>query len=112
MTYKDYTARIEYDESADMFHGRVLAMLDVIDFYGTTPSSLRKEFKKSVNEYLKMCKETNTQPEKPFSGKFTLRTNDEKHRRLATVAGLLHKSLNSWAIEVLDREAKTLLNEN
>ncbi len=41
LKYKDYYARIAFDPSADSFHGRVIGIRDVIDFYGRTPEELR-----------------------------------------------------------------------
>ena len=81
MTYDNYKALIEYDDTADMFHGRVVGIKDVIDFYGKTPNELRKEFKQSIDAYLTMCESSSTSPEKPFSGKFTLRPTVEQHRK-------------------------------
>ena len=34
LKYKDYYAHIAFDPSADAFHGRVIGIQDVIDFYG------------------------------------------------------------------------------
>jgi len=102
MTYDNYKALIEYDDTANMFHGCVLGTKDVIDFYGETPNALRKEFKHSVDAYLAMCEASNVSPEKPFSGKFTLRPTEEQHRRFAVAAATRHKSLNAWAINVLE----------
>ena len=104
MHYDQYVARIDYDEESDLFHGRVLGIKDVIEFYGKTTEDLHREFKVSVDDYREMCEEEGTETEKPFSGKFTLRVNEEEHRQLALAAELNNKSLNSWASSVL-REA-------
>ncbi len=42
LKYKDYYAEVKYDTSADSFHGRVLGMGDVIDFYGRSVQDLRR----------------------------------------------------------------------
>ncbi|MEE9452648.1 MAG: type II toxin-antitoxin system HicB family antitoxin [Gammaproteobacteria bacterium] len=106
MTYDSYKALIEYDDTADMFHGRVLGTRDVIDFYGKTPNELRKEFKHSVEAYFSMCKASDVSPEKRFSGKFTLRPTEEQHRQFAMAAAAAgNKSLNAWAISVLEIES-------
>jgi predicted HicB family RNase H-like nuclease len=41
LKYKGSYARIAFDPSADAFHGRVIGIQDVIDFYGRTPDELR-----------------------------------------------------------------------
>src|SRR3990167_792635 len=101
MHYEKYTARIEYDEESDLFHGRVIGIRDIIEFYGKTTEDLHREFKTSVEDYKAMCVEDGVDFEKPFTGKFTLRVNGEEHRQLVLAAALKHKSLNSWAREVL-----------
>jgi predicted HicB family RNase H-like nuclease len=45
------------------------------------------------------------EPEKPFSGKFSLRIDPELHRRIALKARLANKSLNSWVSETLEAAA-------
>ncbi len=57
MRYKGYVAEIGHDDSADAFHGRVIGVRDVIDFYGRTPEELRAEFAAAVDEYLAWCEE-------------------------------------------------------
>ncbi|MDZ4322601.1 MAG: type II toxin-antitoxin system HicB family antitoxin [Alphaproteobacteria bacterium] len=109
MHYEQYVARIEYDEASDLFHGRVLGIKDVIEFYGKTTKELHREFKVSIEEYKAMCQEDGVEIEKPFSGKFTLRVNEEEHRQLALAAELNNKSLNSWASAVLREAASNSL---
>jgi len=110
MHYDKYAARIEYDEESDLFHGRVVGMKDVVEFYGKTTGELHREFKASVEDYKTMCVEDGVEPEKPFAGKFTLRINGEEHRQLVLAASLQNKSLNSWAREVLTEAASKRLN--
>ena len=38
MTYNGYEAAVEYDEDADIFHGEVMNMRDVITFQGRSVS--------------------------------------------------------------------------
>ncbi len=99
--YDNYVARIEYDEDSDIFHGRVLGMRDVIEFYGKAVDELHEEFKKSVEDYIDMCHEDGVLPEKPFSGKFTVRIDRDKHREFALAASLGNQSLNAWVTSVL-----------
>ncbi len=110
--YKDYYARVTFDPSADAFHGRVIGIQDVIDFYGRTPDELRQELKTSVDEYLTWCVEEGTKPEKTWLGKLTLRLDDDLRRRLAVVAAAHDESINSWVTNLLDRETERLLAEH
>ncbi len=44
MTYKRYTARIEFDPRDNVFIGRVLGLRDGISFHGQTVTKLRSGF--------------------------------------------------------------------
>lgn len=57
ISYKGCYANITFDPSADAFHGRVIGIRDVIDFFGRTPEELRAELAASVEEYLAWCQE-------------------------------------------------------
>ena len=109
MHCEQYTARIEYNEDSDLFHGSVIGTRDVIDFFGKTTEDLHREFKISVDVYKEMCAEDGVAPEKPFSGKFTLRVDGEEHHQLVLAATLQNKSLNSWARDVLTEAASRTL---
>ena len=41
MTYKSYTARVEYDERDNIFVGRILGIRDMISFHGETVAELK-----------------------------------------------------------------------
>ena len=114
MQYKGYTAKVEYDDEAGLFHGYVLNLRDVITFQGTSVEELRREFRESVDDYLDWCAERNEAPEKPFSGKFLVRLEPRLHRAIASKAALSRESLNTWVVHVLEnyiKEDKTLKKE-
>lgn len=108
MRYKGYIAEIGYDDSADVFHGRVVGMRDVVDFYGRTPEELRAEFKTSVDEYLAWCEEDGQKPEKSWLGKLTFRPTEEQRHRFMVAAAARRMSVNAWALTVLDRESQAI----
>ena len=66
MGYKSYEAVVEYDEAADIFHGEVINMRNVITFQGKSVSELKRAFAASVEDYLAFCKQRGEEPEKPF----------------------------------------------
>lgn len=111
MRYQDYYAEVAFDSTADSFHGRVIGMSDVIDFYGASIQDLRREFKKSVEDYLAWCKEEGAEPEKTWHGKLTFRPSAELRRRLLVASAMAGESVNSWVREVLDRETRKVLSE-
>ncbi len=108
MEYKNYSAAIEFDEDMESFRGSVLGLNDVIDFYGNNPKELKREFKKSVDEYLAFCKEMKKQPEKTYSGNFVLRISPETHRKVSLIAAKKGLSLNSLLENMLERNLPDL----
>ncbi|MBI3630894.1 MAG: type II toxin-antitoxin system HicB family antitoxin [Candidatus Sungbacteria bacterium] len=105
MRYKDYIARVEFDDEVGLFHGEVINTRDVITFQGESVADLRRAFEESVDDYLAFCAERGEKPERPFSGKFVARVSGETHRLIFMAASREGKSLNAWVAEALDRSA-------
>lgn len=103
MEYKGYIGTLEFDEEAEIFHGEVIHLKDVITFQSDSVQGLKKEFIESVEDYLKFCEERGETPEKPFSGKLTLRLDPALHRRIYIRSKKEKKSLNHWIAEALNR---------
>lgn len=101
MKYKGYTAKIKFDDQANVFHGEVLNLRDVVTFQGRTVEELRNAFHDSVEDYLNFCAGRNEPPEKSYSGRFVVRLDPSLHRVIATRARLADKSLNVWLQDVL-----------
>ena len=70
--YKGYIAKVEFDDEAEVFHGEVINLRDVITFEGESVAELKQAFHDSVEDYLAFCAERGEEPEKPFSGKFSV----------------------------------------
>lgn len=107
MSYRGYTARIEFDERDDIFVGRLLGVQDIISFHADAVAALRAEFHVAVDDYLADCAERGVSPEKPASGKVMLRIRPEVHAAATIAAQAAGKSLNQWADEVFERAAQT-----
>ncbi|MFT5123438.1 MAG: putative HicB family RNase H-like nuclease [Candidatus Omnitrophota bacterium] len=106
MEYKRYVGQVEFDDDADIFHGEVINLRDVVTFQGSTVQELRKAFEESVDEYLEFCAERSGSPEKPYSGKFMVRVEPELHKMLAIGAKKERKSLNAWVHDTLAHATK------
>ena len=106
MTYKGYTARVEFDERDSIFVGRILGIRGIISFHGDTVRKLRSEFEHAVKDYLVDCARDGVHPEKPASGKLLLRVPPELHGGALVAAQAAGKSLNQWATEILRREVE------
>ena len=107
MNHKGYTARIEFDERDEIFVGRILGIRAMISFHGNTVAQLRAEFEQGVEDFLNECKQSGVKPEKPASGKLLLRVPPEVHGAALVAAQASGKSLNQWAIEVLQNATHT-----
>ncbi|MGD8363432.1 MAG: type II toxin-antitoxin system HicB family antitoxin, partial [Desulfobacterales bacterium] len=103
MEYKGYFAKVVFDEEANIFHGEVINLRDVITFEGETVDKLRQAFYESVDDYLEFCAERGEDPEKPFSGRFVVRIEPELHKTIAVEARKRGKSINSLVSEALSK---------
>lgn len=104
--YKSYLGTFEYDQGADIFHGKIVNLKDVVTFQGRSIDELKKALADSVEDYLDFCREQGEEPEKPYSGKLHLRLRPELHREAAAVAALSGKSLNAWIADTLTERVK------
>ena len=55
--YKDYRAKIEFDQEDKIFVGQVLDVNDDLFFHGTTESELVETFHNCIDNYLDYCDE-------------------------------------------------------
>lgn len=105
MQYKGYLARVNFDEEANIFHGEVINIRDVITFHGKSVEEIKNAFQDSVEDYLEFCEQRNKEPEKPFSGRFTIRLSPEQHRKVVLAAEKAGKQVDSWVADTLIRSA-------
>ena len=103
MKYKGYVAAVEFDQSTETLHGRAInsGPYPIATFEATDARNLRREFQRSIDEYLAWCDEDGVQPRKPFSGKLNLRLGFELHAAVAAAALTEGLSINSWIVEML-----------
>jgi len=101
MKYKGYTGYFDYDEEADIFHGKILGIRDVVTFQGRSVDELKAALRDSVDDYLEMCEKHGKEPDKPFSGKFSLRIPPELHEQVVSAAVETHESLNRWITDAI-----------
>ncbi|WP_168120825.1 type II toxin-antitoxin system HicB family antitoxin [Paenibacillus sp. HB172176] len=111
LEYKGYVGKIEIDFDAQILHGEVMYLRDVITFQGVTTEEVQQAFRDSVDDYLEFCESEGEEPEKPFSGKFIVRLTAEQHRLVSIAALSAGSSINAWVTEHLSRDAEKELNE-
>ena len=67
LEYKNYHARIEFDEEDMLFIGEVFGIQDSISFHGISIPELVESFHQSIDDYLEFCKEIGKNPDKEFN---------------------------------------------
>lgn len=112
MTYKGYLAHITFDEQANLFHGEVINIRDVVTFQGQSVAELRQAFADSVEDYLSFCAERGEEPDQPFSGRFTVRLSPDQHRQVLLAAVKAGKDVTQWVAEVLEQAVKHSLHND
>lgn len=108
LNYKGYIGHVEFDDEANIFHGEVINVRDVITFQGKTPEEIKRAFKDSIEDYLEFCKQRHERPERPFSGRLNLRLSPELHKAAYISAKLHRKSLNHWICDTLQQASSQL----
>ena len=105
MTYRGYSALIDYDDDDEIFFGKLAGIRDGIGFHADNVSELKTAFKEAVDDYVEMCAKIGKSPQKPHSGNLMLRIDPAVHSKAALAAELAGKSLNQWSEEVIDKAA-------
>lgn len=67
LTYKGYTADMEYNAQEGILYGHVLDLRDTITFQSESAAEIAGKFHTSVDEYLSFCTEQGIEPAKPYS---------------------------------------------
>ncbi len=108
MTYKGYTARIDFDDRDGLIVGRVLGLPETvrISFHGETVAELTRDFHNAIDFYLQECAASGQAPTRPASGKLMLRVPPEVHGAALVAAQAAGTSLNQWAAKVLSEAAR------
>ncbi len=58
MSYKGFTARIEFSDDDKVFVGRLIGIKDIVAFDGETVDELRKRFREMVDFHIEVCEKT------------------------------------------------------
>ncbi len=114
MEYKGYVAAVEFDDSIDVLHGRVVnsGPYPIATFEAIDATELRRESERSVDEYLEWCAEDGVEPKRPFSGKLNLRLGSELPALVAGAAAAGQVSINSWIVDAIRRAIGTRVGDS
>ncbi len=82
MWYKGYWAEVKYSDEDGCFCGKIEGLKkDYISFEGNTVQELRKDFEDAIDDYLDVCKRTNTLPETQCKGSLNVRLGVKLHTK-------------------------------
>ena len=96
MEYKGYVGSVEFSEEDALFYGKVLGIRALISYEGNNAAELVADFHGAVDDYLELCAQSGTEPEKAYKGSFNVRISPELHKQ-AVIAAMSHNmSLNSF----------------
>ena len=65
MTYKGYSAGIEYSEEDECFVGRLAGIRDIVGFDGASLEEATAMFHEAVDDYLAACEQLGSEPKIP-----------------------------------------------
>ena len=65
LTYQGHQATITYDANANLFHGEIVNLRDVVTFQAMSEADLPKALADSVEDYRALCKERGEAPQQP-----------------------------------------------
>ena len=96
LKYKGFIGSIDISTEDKCLYGKLLYVNDLVTYEAKTIAELEKEFRKSVNDYLKTCDELGREPAKPFKGTLNVRIGGELHKEAALYATLRGVSINEY----------------
>lgn len=101
LQYKGYFASVHYSAEDEVFHGKVLAINDLISFEGTSVKELKSSFQEAVEDYLETCKEIGKSPDKTYKGTFNVRVSSDLHKEAVIFAAIHKITLNDFVKKAL-----------
>lgn len=95
LEYKGYIGSIEFSEADLIFYGKVQGIKSLISYEGENAKELIEDFHTAIEDYLSLCNERGTEPERAYKGTFNIRIRPDLHKEIAVYAYEHNKSLNS-----------------
>ncbi len=107
LEHKGYSGRVVFDDEADLFHGELIGLRDVVTFQGRSTDELRLAFEESVDDYLEFCDERSESPNAPPKVQVVLPLPDTLADRLHDRATAAHMTDEAWVIRLLEDHLRT-----
>jgi predicted HicB family RNase H-like nuclease len=106
MSYKGFTAKIEFSADDNLFVGRLVGIDDIVMFDAETVEGLTKAFEDAVDFHIEVCEKHGKKSRKSYSGKLLFRLPDKLHAEIAEAATREGKSINEWGKKVFELAVK------
>ncbi len=103
LEHKGYTGTVEFSAENNVLYGKVIGINGLISYEGESVSELRKDFEAAVDDYLEICKEKGTEPQKVYKGTFNVRISPELHRSLAVFAASHNTTVDSIVEQAIQK---------
>ena len=100
MSYKGYSARIEFDAEDEILVGHLIGISDIVGFHAEDAAGIRKAFEEAVDSYVDLAGES---AQRPYSGKLMFRVDPDVHARAVARAKAAGMSLNQWGVRVIEQ---------
>jgi predicted HicB family RNase H-like nuclease len=106
MSYKGFTAKIEFSAEDNLFVGRLIGIDDIVMFEAKTVEELNNAFQEAVDFHIEVCEKTGKNSKKSYSGKLLFRFPNRLHAEIAEAAARRGKSINEWGKEIFEMAVK------
>lgn len=103
MQYKGYQGSIQVDMPANVLHGKILFISDLVTYEAQTVAQLHDEFKSAVDDYLQTCQQLGRTPQKICSGQFNVRVGQALHQAAVLRAMKDGVKLNAVVVAALEQ---------
>ena len=104
LKYKGYYGSIHFDENDLILYGKVEFIKALINYEGESAADLKQAFEEAVDDYLAMCEQEVSKPEKPFKGTFNVRVGECLHEKATIAATDRGIKLNEFVKQALEHE--------
>ena len=104
LSYKGYVGSVHFNADDEVFYGKIVGVVDLVTFEGTTVADLATSFREAVEDYVALCRSVEKPARKSYKDGFNVRIPASLHRRAAEQAMVRGISLNRLVQEALQRE--------
>jgi len=102
LTYKGFTARVEFSADDEVFFGRVLGIDDIVTFHADTVGELKASMAGMIDFYIETRAKKGKKIKKNYSVELMFRLPSELHARIAEAAANKGISIDEFGKEVFE----------